>query len=353
MPATTCSISPRGEFAVVPQVVENCEHCSSTIANNLYSAITGKGKMEEYKPKFHGIMVSIGGRYAVACVGFPKRMFSLGSFFAMLSKHFINVLYFVSVLGWNKVFSYIKHEFFTVRNRRSFVGGHFSNRTPSFLLVPIRIWLGAVWVFEGVKKIGEGWLTEPKLTAFFNSAAAWFNSILNGTSSIGVDAVAAATGTGGGEVAQATGVSIVNLDILGLFRTILVSGKELSSATLTDYAFKLDVPLLNSFVNGVIVPNDSLQMVMQVGITIAEILIGLALMGGLLTFPASALSLVLQFMFVCTTGIYLGSFWMIFAAIAVLIGGGRTFGLDYYFMPWLKRTWKKIPLVRKSYLYHD
>jgi NADH dehydrogenase len=92
---------------------------------------------------------------------------------------------------------------------------------------------------------------------------------------------------------------------------------------------------------------------MQGFIVIAEILIGLALIGGLFTTPASALSLVLQFMFVCTTGLYLGTFWMIFAAIAVLIGAGRTFGLDYYAMPFLKKQWKKLPIVRRLYIYND
>ena len=92
---------------------------------------------------------------------------------------------------------------------------------------------------------------------------------------------------------------------------------------------------------------------MQSFIVIAEILIGLALIGGLFTTPASALSLILQLMFVSTTGLYLGTFWMIFAAIAVLIGAGRTFGLDYYVMPLLKKGWRKIPLVRKLYIYHD
>jgi NADH dehydrogenase len=92
---------------------------------------------------------------------------------------------------------------------------------------------------------------------------------------------------------------------------------------------------------------------MQIFIVVAEILIGLALIGGLFTFPAAGFSLILQFMFVTTTGLYLGTFWMIFAGIAVLIGAGRTFGLDYYAMPALKKGWKKIPVVRKSYLYHD
>jgi NADH dehydrogenase len=132
-----------------------------------------------------------------------------------------------------------------------------------------------------------------------------------------------------------------------------VSGKDLAASTINDLAFKLDVPVMNWFVNTFILPNDSMQMFMQIFIVLAEILIGLALIGGLFTFPAAGFSLILQFMFVTTTGLYLGTFWMIFAGIAVLIGAGRTFGLDYYAMPALKRGWKKIPVVRKSYLYHD
>ena len=92
---------------------------------------------------------------------------------------------------------------------------------------------------------------------------------------------------------------------------------------------------------------------MQSSIVIAEILIGLALIGGLFTFPASALSLILQFMFITTTGLYLGTMWMVVAAIAILIGGGRTFGLDYYAVPVIKSWWKKLPWVRKLYIYND
>jgi len=94
-------------------------------------------------------------------------------------------------------------------------------------------------------------------------------------------------------------------------------------------------------------------MAMQIFIVLAEIIVGLALMGGLFTAPAAAVSLVLQVMFVCTTGLYLGTFWMIFAGVAVLIGAGRTLGLDYYAMPALKKWWKKLPFVRKLYIYND
>lgn len=360
--------TPKGEERPVPLVVENCEHSADTASHNITCAITGDGKMEEYKPKFHGIMVSLGGRYGVANVGTPNKMISLASFFAMFVKHFINIVYYIQVLGWNKVFSYLKHEFFTIRNRRSFVGGHFSNRTPSFLLVPLRIFLGVVWVFEGVMKIVEGWFLSPKLTGFFSGANSWYNSILNGAAGTtdgtsgataaaevtqkATDAVSAATGAAA-ETAAAVGTTIMNFNFLGLFRVIFVSGKDLAHSSIGDYAFKLDVPLVNWFINNLILTNNTVQMIMQIVIVLAEILIGLALIGGLFTTPASAVSLVLQAMFVTTTGLYLGTFWMIFAGIAVLIGAGRTFGLDYYVMPYLKEKWKNVRWVRKWYLYHD
>ena len=352
--------TPEGEKAPVPQMVENCEHSASTAAKNIYCAITKKGEMSKFKPSFHGVMVSVGGRYGVARVGLPKLMFNLPSFLAMASKHFINVVYFIQILGWNKVFSYSKHEFFTIRNCRSYVGGHFSNRTPSFLMVPLRVWLGCVWLFEGVMKVVDGWFIAPKLTGFFGGANAFYDKILNQAAGAGawkaVDGVTSATGTGSYAVPgapQAVGTAILNFDFLGLVNVIFVSSKTLAQSTLTDYAFKLDIPIMNWFVNNIILPNNSVQILMQGSIVIAEILIGLALIGGLFTTPATAFSLVLQFMFICTTGLYLGTFWMIFAAIAVLIGAGRSFGLDYYFMPYLKKKWKKLPLVRRLYIYHD
>lgn len=149
------------------------------------------------------------------------------------------------------------------------------------------------------------------------------------------------------------GSVIINFNFLSLFRVIFVSGKELIDSTLSDFALKLDVPLVNSFIDNLVLPNESVQMFMQIFIVVAEILIGLALIGGLFTTPASAASLILQAMFVTTTGLYLSTFWMVFAAIALLIGAGRTLGLDYWVMPALKRKWKNIRWVRKWYLYHD
>ncbi|MDD3692911.1 MAG: FAD-dependent oxidoreductase [Oscillospiraceae bacterium] len=349
---------PQGEGQTVPQVVENCEQSAAVAAHNIACAVLGRGEMKEYKPKFHGIMVSVGSRYGTALVGTAKRKFSLPSFLAMFTKHFINIVYFIQVLGWNKVFSYLKHEFFTIRNNRSFVGGHFSNKTPSFLLVPLRLWLGAVWLFEGIMKIAGGWLKSPMLKGFFSGAAAWYDAIVKGASDASsaatpaADGVTSATGAASGTI-EAAGQVIFDFDFLKIFRMLFVSGKELAESTLGDLAFKIDVPLLNWFIDKVILPNNTMQMFMQIFIVTAEILIGLSLIGGLFTTLSTTFSLVLQIMFVCTTGLFLGTFWMIFAAIALLIGSGRIFGLDYYVMPFLKVRWKKLPFVRKLYIYND
>ncbi|HHW12947.1 MAG TPA: FAD-dependent oxidoreductase [Firmicutes bacterium] len=396
---------PAGASEPVPQMVENCEQSAVLVAHNIYVSITGKGQLKEYKPTFHGVMICIGGRYGVARVGLPGFMVNLPSFLAMFTKHFINIVYFAQVLGWNKIYSYLKHEFFTIRNKRSFVGGHLSNRTPSFLLVPIRLWLGGVWLFEGVMKIVGGWLRSPKLTGFFGGANAWYDMILgkatdgvnsattaaaalndavsaatevaapvadvvaaatNTITSAAPDAVAAATeavSAVADAVASATqavpqavasvGTVLMNWNIFGLFKMIFVSGKSLVQSTLADFAFKLDIPILNWFINAFVLPYDWMQMAMQIFVVAAEILIGLALIAGLFTTPASALALVLLFMFMTTTGLYLSTFWMFFAAIALLWGAGSIFGLDYYVTPLLKKLWKRLGFVRRLYIYHD
>lgn len=357
-----------GEERPVPQMVENAEHSAATVAKNIVATITKSGEMEAYNPKFHGVMVCVGGRYGVARGGLAKHQINFASFFAMFAKHFINIIYFIQVMGWAKVFSYLKHEFFTIRNRRSFLGGHFSNRTPSFMLVPLRLWLGAVWVYEGVMKIVEGWLTKPMLSGFFGGANSWFDSLLGRIDPAAADAVASASTevaeaadavasastavAGAADAAVQTGTVIFDWNFK-LFETILVSGKALAESTISDIAFKIQVPFVDWFVENVVLGTDTMTMFMQIFIVVLQILIGLGLMGGCFTFLSAIVSLVLQVMFVTTTGLYLNTFWMIFAGLALVFGGGYTLGIDYYLMPFLKKKWQKVKWARKWYLYND
>ncbi|HEY5555941.1 FAD-dependent oxidoreductase [Acetobacterium sp.] len=334
---------PAGQKLPVPQMVENCEQSAATVANNLSSAVTGKGEMKKYDPKFHGVMVSIGGRYGISYVGTQNKKIALPSFLSQFVKHFINIVYFIQILGWNKVFSYLYHEFFTIRHRRSFVGGHFSNRTPSFLLVPLRVFLGAFWVWEGVKKINDGWLQTPKLTAFFKGANDLFNQIV--TVPHGTEAVSSGTVAAASSAPAAAGNLILNWNILGLFNVMVIHT--------TDIAIKFQVGLMDWFNNAFILSSGSSEVFFQTLIVYSEIIVGLLLIAGLFTTLSSLYSIVLQGLFVSTTGLYLSTWWMVFASVAVLFGGGAVFGLDYYVMPWLKKHYKNLKIVRKLYIYND
>ena len=361
---------PEGEERAVPQMVENAEQSGALVAHNITQEIRGSKNLKAYKPAFHGTMVCIGGRWGTANIKLGKLEFNLVSFFAMFAKHMMNCVYFVQVLGWNKVFSYLKNEIFTIRNRRSFVGGHFSNRTPSFLLFPLRVWLGFTWLMEGILKVNEGWLKgDPKLKEFFGYSTQFFNGLLKGDGTAGAtgavsDVVSKATGaaatvadaassaTGGGAAAGA-GQMIWHWDVFGVFHPMLASATgDFFHTKFTDLAFKFDFSLMNWFVDNVLTANSEIQVVMQWVVVVMEILLGLALIVGLLTTLTATISLSMQVMFVMTTGLYFNSMWMTVASIA-LIFGGNTLSLDYYFMPWLKKVWKKIPFAKKWYIYHD
>ncbi|MGV8906733.1 MAG: FAD-dependent oxidoreductase [Acetobacterium sp.] len=336
---------PEGETAPVPQMVENSEQSSETIAHNLSSAVTGKGELKKYKPKFHGAMLSIGGRYCLAHVGTANKKFSLPSFLSHFAKHFINIIYFIQIMGWNKVASYTYHEFFTIRNRRSFVGGHFSNRTPSFLLVPLRVFLGAFWVWEGVKKINDGWLQNAMLTPFFKGATDLFNSVVYAAPGGGGEAVSSASAVVAEGATQSAGTLLINWNILGLFKVFVIQT--------TDIAIKYQVGLMDWLNSNVILSSPGTEVFFQSVIVFSEIIVGLLLIAGLFTTLSGLYSIMLQVLFVTTTGLYLSTWWMVFASVAVLFGGGAVFGLDYYVMPWLKKHYKNIKIVRKLYLYND
>ena len=388
---------PEGEKTPVPQMVENAEASADIVAHNLAVELTGRGEKEVYKPKFHGVMICVGGRWGTMYGGLPNHFFSMPSFFSMIAKHFVNVIYFVKVLGWNKVFSYIKHEFFTVRNRRSFLGGHFSNRGPSFFLVPLRVFFGLYWVYEGIMKITEGWLNSPRLNDFFTGANNWYAHMLGGgaadtvtsasvsaaapasdavsaasqavtnAASAAADAVSAASGTAADAVTAASGAAadavtaasnavaaaagsshvLINWDFLWFFKLILIGGK-----TANDVAVKIQVSFVDWILNAVM-PHNGLQLAMQITIVLAEILFGLALAGGLLTTLAAFGTLLLQFMFLTSTGIYMTTWWMFPAAVAMMFGAGQVFSFDYYLIPWLKKHWKRTKFAKKWYLYHD
>ncbi len=314
----------KGEERPVPQMVENCEHSAKTAAHNIMVDLTGKGEKEAYKPAFHGAMVCVGGRWGTAHVGLPGKFFALPSFFAMLSKHFINIIYFIQVLGWNKIWNYIDHEFFKVKHNRSFVGGLLANNQPTFWSTILRLWVGLSFFMEGIIKAEKVFQDYNNVFLFQLSA----DKLPDG-------------------VTQASAEVVQNLpQFIYTFAEFSFEGSK-----------ALPVPgfmqgIVDWSMNAMIAPiAPHFQFIM----VMAEIVIGLCLMGGLFTSVAALASVMLSVMIYMSGMANKEIIWFFAGSLALVsIGGtGHVLSLDYYVLPWLKKQWKKLKFVKKWYIYND
>ena len=327
------------ENGVMPQIVEAAEQSGHTAAMNIGAEINGT-EVHKHEQNYHGFMVSVGSHRAVADTGF-----SSSGWLAMFIKHFVNVYYQFMVAGFMQVFNYLGHEIFHIKNNRSFVGGHFSKRSSNFWLVPFRIWLGFMWLTEGVVKIGEGWFTSPKVVDTINYLAGNVSTV-DATSSAtdaateAVDAVTAASDAVA-EVAPEVIEAVMKLP--AIFQWV-VNHKPAGYGDALINAPKFMVWIMNNWITPIEVP-------VQIMMVIAEIIIGLCFMGGLLTFPAAVISIIFTIAITFTGMADISMLWYFFGGIAILMGAGRAFGLDYYVMPILKRWWAGTQLAGKGYLY--
>lgn len=308
---------PEGEKRPVPQMVENAEHSASLIAHNIYADIKG-GQKKSYKPVFHGAMVCIGGRYGVAHIGTPGKFYGLTGFFAMFVKHFINLVYFFQVAGFSKCWSYLIHEFFHVKDKRSFVGGHFAKSSPNFWLVPLRLFVGYNWLKEGLNKL-------PKILADPSNI---FLIPAPPTADVGSAASAAKS------VGEAAAQIVTALPVPGFIENIVKWS-------------------MNTFFYTANGGFTALAQVFQTCMVLGEIAVGVLLISGLFTAPAAIASVVMGIMIWSSGMASYEMLWYIGTGIALIGGSGSTFGLDYYVYPRLKRVWKKIGFVKKHYLYTD
>ncbi len=283
------------EDGTVPQIVEAAEQTAHTAALNVGAMIKGEEKTK-HKQNYHGFMVSIGSRYAVS----DNNGIKFNGFLAVLVKHLVNFLYLFTVSGVAQLMEYWRHEFFHVKNRRSFLGGHFAKSSPNFWLVPLRVFLGVMWVIEGYKKIGEGWLTEAKMYA-------------------STDAVSQASEWAGEATETAVKPLIEN-----------VPG------------------IVQWGIDNIVAPH---AVLFQTFMVIGEIVFGCMLILGLFTFVASVATSAMTVGITLTGMSDASILWYFFAGIALIAGSGSTFGLDYYVLPPLKKWWKNTKFARKSYLY--
>ena len=267
----------------LPALVEAALQTGESAAHNILADIRGKEK-KELSPKLHGVMVSVGSYFAVADIG--GRQWS--RFMSIVLKYLVNIHYLFGIGGFELIFRYIKHEFLYKNQIKTLPEKHISVLTPNFWLVPIRLFLGYVWLKEGIVKVGEGWLNTAMLAG------------------LPADAASSASTTEAGEK---------------IFRII-------SDFTPGWYAW---------IANNIVIPN---ALLFQILIVISELALGLAFITGTFTFIASLASIGLIVNFMLSTGFYDYNWWFIPAALCLLGGGGRAFGVDYYLIPYLMRQWR-------------
>lgn len=311
---------PKGAANPVPQMVENAELAAPVIAHNIAADIRDQPK-KAYQPTFHGTMVCIGSRYGVANVGVPKHMFQLTGFFAMAVKHLINLVYLFQVCGFNKCYHYVLHEFIHVHNNRSFLGGHFAKRSPNFWLFPLRLFTGWMWFHQGWDKIQKIW-HDPNHVFLIPAKAVDATS----AASNAADAVSAAT--------EYTEKVVTALPVPDFVERIV--------------SWSMDLVFYNGDGGYTI-----LAYLFQTGMVLAELAVGLMLIFGLFTAPAAAATVAMGAMIWVSGMAPSDMLWYMAAGIALIGGSGSTLGLDYYVYPYLKKVWKRIPLVKRWYTYTD
>lgn len=316
-------------------MVENAIQTAHGAAENILNDIRGK-EQKKVTVKFHGTMVSVGNYFCVSEI-MGK---SLPVWLSIIMKFLVNIHYLWEITGFRGISRYLYHEVLERRQRKIFVEKHWSTRMQAWWLTLLRVFLGGMWLYEGIVKVTEGWFTSPKLASFLGMAS---------------DATSAATGSATyiTRIDEIVNIKTGIINFLLGTESRLVEGAVISSqqfAKVDLFRFG-DFSLMNWFLQNVVLANDGVAMFFQVLVVIFEIIVGLMLLGGAFTFIGSLISVGLLTMFITSTGLYKDSWWMIFASIATMGGAGRAFGLDYYLIPWLNNVWESFWKNRKFRLF--
>ena len=389
----------------LPQIVETALQTGKTAAENIIADMEGTEK-KSFKSNYHGFMVSIGSRYAVSNAGGLK----LSGFFAMAMKHLVNLHYLFGLAGLNTVWGYLKHEFFDMKDRRTFIGEHLSWKIQGWWAVPLRVWLGIMWLAEGVNKIGEGWLffsAGTKSGWMFSpgvvqrgaeavAAVSGASGTAEGASEYAADAVSAASAAAGeaaGHAADAVSAASGAVEGAAEYAADAVSAASAAvgeaaghaadavsaaSAAAADIAGGVVETTADQIVwvfgkiwdtGKSIIPYDSFIVtwfrvifmdhmmayisypLFQLMIVSVEIAIGLALIGGLFTWLAAVGSIAMCGVFILSGMFTWDQLWFIFAAFLLMGGAGRSLGLDHWVMPLVKKLWNRTSLAKKTHLY--
>lgn len=306
-----------------PQIVEAALQTGETIVKNIEASIEKK-EMSKFKSNYHGFMVSIGGRYCVANLSGMK----LSGFFAMVMKHMVNLHYLWGVNGINACYHYLIHEFFSMEDKRSIMRGHLSSKANRLWLLPLRLFMGVIWLLEGLKKyVGEDtWAKEGLKSLLYEPGAdSWIKS---GNVKMPFEWLYTAANSGASD-AGAEGAATYAEPILS------------------------SMPGFYSWLMKFMIPTPEMAVWFQRMVVLIEVGVGLALLAGLFTWLASAASAFMVVNFILSAMAGWDILWYFFGAIALMGGAGRVFGLDYWVIPWIRdfaSNWwlgKRTPIYKK------
>jgi NADH dehydrogenase len=305
----------------------------------------------------------------------------------MAMKHIVNLHYLIGVAGFNQCWEYIKHEFLDMKQGRSFIRGFGAYKTRGYWLLPLRLWLGLMWVFEGINKIGEGWFSWSQ-----GSKSGWMFSsgvVQSGAETVSGASAADAAGDlfGGGGEDLFGGAADAAGDLFGggedLFGSaadaagdLFGSAADVVSSATADVVSAASGAAESTFqgvwdlsksifdTNGVVATwfrttfMDNIAayipfQIFQLMVVLVEMLIGLAMIGGFFTWWAAAASIVMCLVFTLSGMFAWNQVWFLFAGFLLLGGAGRAFGLDCWVVPLFKKWWNGTRFARRRHWYLD
>lgn len=334
-----CAFVEEGESKNLPQIVEAALQTSETAAHNIIADMNDKEK-KVFKSNYHGFMVSVGSHYAVANLSGIK----LSGFFAMLMKHFVNLHYLWGAGGFYLIFKYLSHEFFNMKDRRSFVGGHLSEKSNVLWLVLLRVYIGVLWLLEGLKKlIGEDTWEKAKGLKKLTSGIGKDSWVKKGNVKMPFDWLTNPSGSTSDAVSSASQVA-----------DAATSASQSGAGEAAANAWPdpiMNMPNFYRSIMKIFMPNTDIAIWFQRFVVVAEIGMGLLLIAGLFTWLASAASAFMVVNFILSGMAGWDILWYFFGAIALMAGAGKALGLDYFVMPWLKKLFSNFWVGKPKPIY--
>jgi len=260
---------------------------------------------------------------------------SLSGWFANFVKHMINLVYLFGLSSGYYMVEYLKNEFFHTKDKRN-IFRDFPSRYGNVLWsIPLRLFLGGFWLIEAFEKIwgAETW---EKATESFSSLSILFKGL--------------------GEDSWFKS-STVNMpfDWLQTDASGATSAATSAASEVSEWATPIlsKIPGWFEWLMELMLPTPEVAIFMQRMMVCIELVMGLAILFGLFTWLFSFVSFGSLMMFMFTAMLGWDKAWAIPASIALMNGAGRTFGIDYWVIPYLQKKLGNLWYGKQRGIYND